>query len=155
MIDLIEAERAAFLDHLAEMKPWEHDKLNDLERHIRNGGTLKIYIAAWKRERDLRAMEGKPTPELLDQVLAAEVEPYGTVRDYLTQLLAAFWAGKADQRYGMAGNSDWQYDVYDALCRDGLIPGWRDGYGMDREAEMKANTLLFAAMAHMTGGKAE
>ena len=154
-MNLIEAERAALLEHLAELKPSEQDNLTDLERHIRAGGTLASYIAGWKNDRDARALAGKPSPELLDRVLAARVEPYGTVRDYLTQLLAMLWAGRADATYGMTGNSDWQYDVYDALCRDGLIPGWRDGYGMDRDAEVKASNLLFAAMAHMTGGKVE
>jgi hypothetical protein len=97
--------------------------------------------------------------ETAQQVLALPVE-YGegaTVRDYLAELFAAFWEGRASDKYGMTGESDWRYQLYEPLRDAGLIPGWVDGYGVgyrtetDRhiEDEKLADSLIAAAIAEM------
>jgi hypothetical protein len=70
--------------------------------------------------------------ETAQRVLALPVKREGgqTIRDYLFDLLAAFWAGEADPKYGMTGESDWQYELYEPLRDAGLIPEWADGYGI-------------------------
>lgn len=95
--------------------------------------------------------------ETAQQVLALPVENGGTVRDYLNALLAAFWAGTADTKYGMTGESGWRYELYEPLRDADLIPGWVDGYGVgyrtetDRhtEDEALADSLISAAIAEM------
>ncbi len=105
-----------------------------LEQHIRDGGTFASYFTAWRLDRD-RAADGTITLETAKAILA---EPLcernrwgaGTVQDYLIELLVRLWSGEADPKYGMVGESDWEFDLYDPLYRMGLIPGWRDGYGV-------------------------
>jgi hypothetical protein len=99
--------------------------------------------------------------ETARQVLALPLGEYapvaGTVRDYLLELLAKFWAGEADDKYGMTGESDWQYDLYVPLRDAGLIPGWEDGYGVgyrtktERHPEDRklADDLISAAIAEI------
>lgn len=53
-----------------------------------------------------------------------------TIRAYLVALFAEVWLFNADPKYGMVGDSDWRYDLYVPLCDAGLIPPWRDGYGL-------------------------
>lgn len=154
MTDLNIAEREALIDHLAE-KPAGSGVLTPLERYIRDGGTLAGYVAGWKRDRDEKARAGEPTVEDLDRALAAAVDGYGTVRDYLTELLTSFWCGRADPKYGMTGDSSWQYDIYRALNQVGLIAGWRDGYGLDKAEESKADELISAVIKRMAGVRSE
>lgn len=71
-----------------------------------------------------------PTPEICKRVLALETRQGSTFRVYLTELLAALWLGEADPKYGMSGESDWRYDLYEPMRDAGLIPPWRDGYGV-------------------------
>jgi hypothetical protein len=52
------------------------------------------------------------------------------IRQYLFRLLESFWENEADNKYGMTGESDWRYDLYDPLRKAGLIPEWEDGYGI-------------------------
>ena len=101
--------------------------------------------------------------ETAQRVLALPVEygygPNTTVRGYLFDLLAAFWKGEADAKYGMTGESDWQYDLYEPLRNAGLIPGWEDGYGVgyrtrtDKHPEDRdlAGDLISAAIAELRG----
>lgn len=80
--------------------------------------------------------------------------PGATVRDYLIELLAQFWAGEADPKYGMVGGSDWQHDLYVPLRNAGLIPAWEDGWGVGRrtdgtarpEDQQHADALIAAAI---------
>lgn len=53
-----------------------------------------------------------------------------TIRDYLTTLLDAIWAGDATVTDGMVGQSDWEYDLYQPLATAGLIPAWTPGWGV-------------------------
>lgn len=152
--NLIQAERGALLQHIAGQGADEAG-LTEIDRHIRDGGTLATYITAWKQSRDERAREGQPTAETLDRVLSVEVPGHGTVRDYLAKLLASLWMDQADSKYGMTGNSDWRYDIYGALCRAGHVPGWEDGLGLAGADEKKADQLITAAIRHMTGGNTE
>lgn len=69
-------------------------------------------------------------PISLNAILDATTN-HGTVRDYLTKLLIEFWLGHADDKYGFTSMSDWRYDLYRPLRDLGLIPAWRDGYGIE------------------------
>lgn len=153
MSTLTRDEEYALLDHLQEDPA-------ALEEHIRSGGTYGGYVSAWKANRDNAARAVGISNAVARQVLALPLgdgywgTPQQTVRDYLVELLAEFWAGNADPKYGMAGNSDWQYDLYGPLSRAGLIPGWKDGWGIGyhedgsshpEEAE-RANELIAAAI---------
>lgn len=73
--------------------------------------------------------------EILDLPLPGEPAGAETVREYLADLLAALWRGTADPKYGMTGESDWRYDLYDALRDAGHVPAWRDGYGIGHRAD--------------------
>jgi hypothetical protein len=75
------------------------------------------------------------TPEQRADVLSAPTDEHGTVREYLTDLLVALWLDGADSKYGMTGESDWRYDLYRPLARLGLIPPWREGYGIEYPPE--------------------
>ena len=101
-----------------------------------------------------------PTPEIVAKVLALTTEQ-GTVRDYLAELLASLWLGEADPKYGMTGESDWHYDLYGPMRDAGLIPQWRDGYGIGyrpdgshvKEDRQRADVLIVSAMVWaITGG---
>lgn len=145
-------EESALVDHL-RIAPGR------MEQHIRDGGSWDEYVARWQAERNEAARRKLPSPELVAQVLDCSMadgygDPDGTVRDYLVKLLAAFWAGEADAKYGIEGSSDWRYQIYGPLNRAGIIPGWRQGYGIgyrpdgtvDRNDEKRANALIIAAI---------
>lgn len=148
MMPLNEVERQALVDGLtADAGP--------LEEHISGGGTFDSYIAGWKAARDAAARAVEISPELGRRILGLPMGerwlPGDTVRDYLGDLLAAFWAGQdVDQKYGMTGSSDWQYDLYEPLLRAGLIPGWVDGHGLRPEDETRAGQLIDAAIKALT-----
>lgn len=144
------SEDPALVEHL-------QDDPGAVERHIAGGGTLLGYIAEWQRARDAAAQTTEITPEIARRVLDLPVgDRWGnsdsTVRDYLIALLAEFWSGEVS--HGMAGNSDWQYDLYYPLNRAGLIPGWRDGWGVgyrtdgteNPEDQRRADKLITAAI---------
>ncbi len=77
----------------------------------------------------------EPTPELADRVLALTT-PQGTnVRTYLAKLLCMLWLNSASPKYGMTGESDWQYDLYVPMRDAGLIPPWEDGWGVGYRAD--------------------
>lgn len=128
MPELSAAEEQALFEHLdADAGP--------LEAHIAAGGRFNTYVAAWKQARDATAAATEITPALCRRVLDLPVgerwgDPGASVRDYLVALLAALVAAEADSKYGMTGSSDWLYDLYEPLQRYGLIPAWRDGYGV-------------------------
>lgn len=107
-----------------------------------------------------------PTPEISEQILALETRQGGTVRAYLTELLAGLWLGEADPKYGMTGESDWHYDLYEPMRDAGLIPPWRDGYGVgyregaapsghapsNSEDRQRADALICAAIVYAMEG---
>lgn len=95
-----------------------------------------------------------PTAE---QVLTCPMNPgdndagVGTVRDYLLAQLAALW----EQKDGFSGkrplgNSGWDYDVYKALIKAGLMDGTldEDGY-VDRVDESYGDALIQRAIEYM------
>lgn len=154
---MIESEEAVFAKHLLRA-----DGAEQLEAHIRAGGTTDTYLAAWRTQRDEAAAAVTVSPQTARQVLDLPVprwEPDATVRDYLTALLARLWDGEADPTYGMAGNSDWRYDIYEALLTAGLIRSWKDGWGVGyrdddqhhREDVHRADRLVFAAIEALHG----
>jgi hypothetical protein len=85
-----------------------------------------------------------------------------TIRAYLTELLVQLWAGDADPKYGMIGDSDWQYDLYDPLCDAGFIPAWQDGFGVGfhrdgtqhPEDQERADALINSAIRALWWGEA-
>lgn len=87
-------------------------------------------------------------------VLNLQAETGENIKQYLFRLLEAFWKGEADNKYGMTGESDWRYDLYEPLQRAGLIPNWEDGYGIgyrtktDKhpEDQVLADDLIMAAI---------
>lgn len=127
------------------------DDAGPLEAHIAAGGTFDSYVTGWQQARNAAGQATEIGPELGRRILALPMgdrwEPGSNVRDYLGALLAAFWDGSADAKTGMTGNSDWQYDLYEALLRAGLIPGWVDGYGIATpEDQLRADQLILAAI---------
>lgn len=101
----------------------------------------------------------EPTPEIISQLLALPTEGRGaTIRSYLADLLCALWKGDADPKYGMTGESDWQYDLYRPMQAAGLIPEWQDGWGVGyridgsrvKDDQRRADVLICAAIQHMT-----
>lgn len=102
------------------------------------------------------------TPEIGEQILALKVFDRGsaTVRAYLAELLAALWLDEADPKYGMTGESDWRYDLYAPMRDAGLIPPWRDGYGIGYRLEghfvvgdrQRADVLICATIEYAMEG---
>lgn len=133
MIELSVAEEQALHEHLQAN---EGIKLGE---HIYAGGTYASYVQAWKTNRDAAAA-GWDRTEREDglRVLALPVReqgnwPGGTAYEFFTELLVQFW--NEELRYGICGDSDWRYALYEALNIAGLIPGWREGYGVGHRAD--------------------
>lgn len=98
--------------------------------------------------------------ETAQRVIALPLPDFGenaTVESYLVTLLSAFWRGQASPKYGMSGESDWQYELYEPLRDAGLIPVWEKGYGVgwrtrnDHYAEDQelADALIDAAIKEL------
>lgn len=155
MTELDDATKEAFLHHLLT------DGGPALDAHIHAGGTTTSYLTRWAIDHAARNLH--ITPELAQRILALPVRRDGdncTVRTYLLALLAQVWTDTAT--YGICGNSDWRYDIYESLLEAGLIVSWRDGYGLgyrpdgtehpeDRKA---ADRLVAAAIAALGGTSA-
>jgi hypothetical protein len=140
----------AFADHLLD------GGLDQLDAHIRAGGDGASYITGWVEARDQAARDLAVTPELAQRILALPARRDGegyTVREFLLTLLTQVWDGNAN--YGLCGNSDWRYAIYEALLEAGVIVAWRDGYGVGYrsdgtkhpEDEAAADRLIHAAIA--------
>lgn len=153
MLEMTSEEHRAFFEAVA-------DDPGRLEEHVQAGGSVSSFLEAWRVERDAAAAARQIDPRVIQAFLAAPVYAgatggrISTVRGYLVELLAKFWTGEATGKYGMTGESDWKYDLYAVLYQQGLIPGWRDGYGVgyrtdgsehpeDRE---RADELVVAAI---------
>ena len=138
-----------------------------LEEHIRAGGTVASFLTAWRTKRDEAALLAAPeemTPLVRQAILNAPLadgnywgRDGATIRDYLVELLARLWQGEATPKFGMVGESDWQYDLYVPLYQLGLIPGWRDGYGIGYrtdgtdhpEDQTRAEMLIVGAIGQL------
>lgn len=86
------------------------------------------------------------------KVLAAPMEPNDaradTVGDYLIRLLERVWIdGEGFSGKRPFGNSSWEWDVYAALVRAGLVVGSLDSDGyLDDCDEPAANALVSEAI---------
>lgn len=95
------------------------------------------------------------TPQqILDLPLPDNDANAATVREYLLRLLGAVW----EEREGFSGkrpfgNSSWEYDLYGALGRAGLVVMTydEDGYIEDfpRGDQRKADRLIAEAIQNM------
>lgn len=72
-------------------------------------------------------------------------KPDATVRDYLVESLAQLVGGDLSAKYGLSGGDDWHYDLYVPLRDAGLLPAWKDGWGLDAASQQRADALLAAA----------
>ena len=94
-----------------------------------------------------------PKNKLLDLQLPERPAGCNTVRKYLVKLLGEFLAGEASPKYGMTGESDWEYDLYAPMINAGLLPGRdhyeNDGYGLDEKEEKVLKDLLLAAVREL------
>lgn len=87
--------------------------------------------------------------EIVDAALAATVEyenGTGTVRSYLKDLLHTLWVeeeGFSGKR--PFGNSGWQFDVYQALVRAGVLEGTLDDEGFLDDVDRDAGEQLVLA----------
>ena len=100
---------------------------------------------------------GDPADALLALPLPEGASAGPTVRGYLVALLAALWAGTADAKYGLSGNSDWQFELYEPALKAGFAGGltdeeWKrlgDGYGIPAAKEMALDALIAAAIERL------
>lgn len=77
-----------------------------------------------------------------------------TVREYLTRLLATLWReGEGFSSKRPFGNGGWEYPVYEALVRAGLVAGSldEDGYVENVEDADYANDLVSRAILDVLG----
>lgn len=77
-----------------------------------------------------------------------------TVGGFLTALLSALWSeGEGFSGKRPLGNSDWQYQVYEALVKNDLVEGHLDCEGyldeFSYDAEHKANKLILQVIPHL------
>jgi hypothetical protein len=84
-------------------------------------------------------------PARLDAVLAAPMDPMDndagatTVRAYLIKLLTCVWEdGESFNGKRPFGNSGWQYEVYAALIKAGIIKGILDEDGDIENVDYRA-----------------
>lgn len=91
--------------------------------------------------------------ELLDLPLPGRPEGCDTMREYLVRLLGEFLAGEASFKYGMSGESDWEYDLYAPMIDAGLLPGRdhyvNDGYGLDANEKKILRDLILGAVKEL------
>jgi hypothetical protein len=153
--------REPFLDHILA-----DDGSAALAEHIRSGGTIAAYASQWIVARVAAAVaDERSEHEAAVLALTLPVPEWGTVRDYLVELLAALWGSpttyrEASVKYGMTGESDWRYDLYRPLSAAGLIPAWKDGYGIGYrldgtrhpEDQARADAIILAAIRNLAAG---
>lgn len=68
-----------------------------------------------------------------------------TIREYLAGLAEAMWVGASPKR--PFGNSDWEYELYEALARAGLIESHEDQWGEPVVDTDKADDLIREALS--------
>lgn len=94
------------------------------------------------------------TPQqLLDLPLPENDSGASTVRGYLVALLATLW--REDECFSGKrpfGNSSWQYDIYEAMTKAGIVDGQldEDGY-VERLDVPAADELILAAIQSLAG----
>lgn len=93
---------------------------------------------------------------ILDTPMPEGSDVNGTIRDYLTELLAQLWQqGSGFSGKRPLGNSGWQYDFYEALAAAGHITATFDEDGFiedlpDAQRD-KADKLISDAILHLGG----
>lgn len=81
--------------------------------------------------------------EVLDLPMQENDSKASTVRDYLKALLEELWQhGEGFSGKRPFGNSSWEYDLYEALGRAGLIHVTFDDDYLDEIDVEKANLLI-------------
>lgn len=84
--------------------------------------------------------------QVLDVPIADGDSGATTIRGYLCALAAAVWSdGEGFSGKRPFGNSGWQWDVYAALVKAGLITGTFDEYGGLDDADTEKGDQLIAA----------
>lgn len=70
-----------------------------------------------------------------------------SVGEYLLKLLALLWKQGEDAIKRPFGNSGWQYEVYAALIREGVVEGGLDEGGYVEDVDRRtADTAILAAI---------
>lgn len=91
--------------------------------------------------------------DLLNVPMGSNDADAATVGEYLTQLLLALWQykeGFSGKR--PFGNSGWDYDLYLALMKAGLVEGTLDEFGYIYDVdEQAADALIEKAIKSMVG----
>ena len=92
---------------------------------------------------------------LSEQVLSTKLEPNDaeaeTVKDYLLALLEQVWVENENfSGKRPFGTSGWEFDIYAALIKAGLVPGTLDEYGyIDEVDTVKADNLIVQAIREL------
>lgn len=117
-------------------------------------GTLEDVTAQAKHHRQ----EAQDDITLAERILMLELDPLAddsgsrTVRQYLANLLITLWAEKehfsGKRPFGVSG---WQYDIYAAMVKAGLIAGKLDGDEVVQCDAITADTLILKAIRYMCG----
>jgi hypothetical protein len=82
---------------------------------------------------------------ILDLAMGPNDANAATIRDYLVKLLAELWTwGESFSGKRPFGNSGWEYDLYDALGRAGLIRITYDDDGYIDDVDTGAADKLIA-----------
>lgn len=93
--------------------------------------------------------------QVLDTPMGANDADVDTVRDYLIKLLSTLW-GQAEDFSSKRpfGNSDWQWEVYAALAKAGLVEGSFDEDGYINEIDTgAADNLMQMAIESLAGSR--
>lgn len=87
--------------------------------------------------------------------LKLPVEGYGTVRDYLVELLLALWIeGEGFSGKRPFGESAWEYDLYIPLMNAGLIGGKLDEHGYVQSCDRAAGDKIIRDAIELLRGAA-
>lgn len=88
------------------------------------------------------------TTQILDLPMPPNDADAPTVRGYLKALLRELWReGEGFSGKRPFGNSGWEYELYNALVKGGVVMGKLDGDGYIQEVDADAaNALIFDAI---------
>ncbi len=86
------------------------------------------------------------------QILAIEIGPHTTVREYLADLLCSLWRDGDDfEPADPTGRTHWQIPVYRALVRHGFVTGRLDDEYLREIDDKQADQLIDDVIRVMTG----
>jgi hypothetical protein len=76
-------------------------------------------------------------------------DPNYTIRDYLCELLMNLWEEREEFNGKRPfGNSDWEYDLYKPLVKNGVVNGEMEGNYINEVNEEQANNLIRGLIAY-------